>query len=796
MMSKTILEVINLKKYFVNKGSVNKAVDDVSFDVKEGEIVGLIGESGSGKTTIGRSLLRLYDDYNGFVRLDGQIISGKKISRKRRKFMRKNIQMIFQDPMASLNGQNTIYSILKEPLIVNGIIKNKRKDIASDWYKVKQNFRYTFLEQALKFQLQNLEISIDLHTPFIKKWQKQAYQVSFDLENNLDDQFNSYFGYLEDRTKINSVVINGLYTNTEKLIALYEQKQQDFRNQRIDFDEVELENARNNYNHQFNLLFLNQNFLDLKATYTASNNKYLEIKNNYNDVANISKNSVRNFQAEIKNEYKMHRNDAYSSYSLDFFFHKYKLYLINKQLYKELSANLNKLLFLDFEDLKQLATEFKQYSQDFYANNLIVDTTKKASIKQIKQIIKEQYNFDLTKYIEKSANLKQQLLQEKRQACKTKFADLLQVVKAFFKGPKVNLDNFKNAKNQLKQAQATFDAEAEKYVLEYNKRIEVIKQQIEQKQVILADLKAQDDAIFAQFKLNHKNFTEFYTNQIIKPLEKAKKDTKEYAEYKQHIIDLKVYQTNVADRLNGIKSFVIESKYLNKNLHNIYSLLGITKLDLKTTNSWLDKPLNFVMKPIRMAKIGELYAQNIIYKALEDVGLLKQFAYRYPHEFSGGQRQRIVIARALITEPKVIVADEPIASLDISIQAQVVNLLKDLCKQKNIGMVFIAHDLSMIEYVADRVQIMHLGKIVESGKTENIYQNAVHPYTLNLFKAIPKISNANEKFQDVKFELSYLEEQTFPNVASQFVISEGMHYVYGTQSQFENWTSGKIDKDE
>ncbi|CRH45397.1 peptide ABC transport ATP-binding protein [Mycoplasmopsis arginini] len=162
----------------------------------------------------------------------------------------------------------------------------------------------------------------------------------------------------------------------------------------------------------------------------------------------------------------------------------------------------------------------------------------------------------------------------------------------------------------------------------------------------------------------------------------------------------------------------------------------------------------------------------IIYRSLEDVGLLKQFAYRYPHEFSGGQLQRIVIARALITEPKVIVADEPIASLDISIQAQVVNLLKDLCVQKNIGLIFIAHDLSMIEYVADNVQIMHLGKIVESGVTEAIYNNPLHPYTINLFKAIPKISNANEKFQNVSFNLDYIYEQQFPNIPENFQVDE------------------------
>jgi ATPase components of various ABC-type transport systems, contain duplicated ATPase len=129
---RTILSLDNLKKYFVNQGYINKAVDGVSFDVHEGEIVGLIGESGSGKTTVGRTLLRLYEDYNGFVRLNDKIISGKHITNKRRKFLRRNIQMIFQDPYASLNGQKTVYSILKEPLLVNGVMKEKLDDLFSD----------------------------------------------------------------------------------------------------------------------------------------------------------------------------------------------------------------------------------------------------------------------------------------------------------------------------------------------------------------------------------------------------------------------------------------------------------------------------------------------------------------------------------------------------------------------------------------------------------------------------------------------------------------------------------------
>ncbi|MFV8418166.1 ATP-binding cassette domain-containing protein [Mycoplasma sp. VS299A] len=785
---KTILEIINLKKYFVNKNAVNKAVDNVSFDVKEGEIVGLIGESGSGKTTIGRSLLRLYDDYNGFVRLDGKIISGKRISRKRKKFMHKNIQMIFQDPMASLNGQNTIYSILKEPLIVNGIIKNKRKDISKDWRKVKGNFRFTFIEHALQYQLKSLLISNKLHEPFITKWENLGNQITFDVQNNLDDQFNSYFAYLEERTKINSIVINNLYKNTEELLALYEAKQADFRDKKIDFDEVKLEEARNKYKHEKELFWFTQQYYDLKALYNEQKVVFDEDKTNYKDTAKISKTSIKNFLAEVKNEYRMHRNDAFSTTFLDYYFHEYKLYLINHRLYQELKANYSKLKFLSFEELLKMSDEFRKYSQEFYATKLNIDTSSKASIKQLKNIVKEEYDFNLDSYIEQSLQLQRQL---KTQYKKSKQAINKTKAKMFVEAFRYAPDYYASrmqAKEQLAQAQALFDAEAKKYVVSYRERIQKLQEEIAQASAIDKDLRARDKKVFAQFMQNNDNFMKFFEKEVIAPLSKAKKNSKDYKKYLQRQIDLKVYKTNVEDRLNGIASFKIEQKYLNKNLYSVYLLMGITRKDQKYKKMGkFGSLLVGLGLPLRMRRISNLYTQSIIYKALEDVGLLKQFAYRYPHEFSGGQRQRIVIARALITEPKIIVADEPIASLDISIQAQVVNLLKDLCKKKNIGMVFIAHDLSMIEYIADRVQIMHLGKIVESGKTEAIYANPIHPYTINLFKAIPKISNANEKFKDVKFELSYLEEQMFPNIATQFEVEDGLHYVYGTQSQVEKW---------
>ena len=122
---------------------------------------------------------------------------------------------------------------------------------------------------------------------------------------------------------------------------------------------------------------------------------------------------------------------------------------------------------------------------------------------------------------------------------------------------------------------------------------------------------------------------------------------------------------------------------------------------------------------------------------LKKVGLSKEQEMRYPHEFSGGQRQRIGIARALATEPKIIIADEPVSALDVSIQAQVINLMMDLQEEFNLTILFIAHDLSVVKHISSHIGVMYLGNLVESGSANNIFSNPQHDYTKKLLKAIP-----------------------------------------------------------
>lgn len=180
-----------------------------------------------------------------------------------------------------------------------------------------------------------------------------------------------------------------------------------------------------------------------------------------------------------------------------------------------------------------------------------------------------------------------------------------------------------------------------------------------------------------------------------------------------------------------------------------------------------------------------------VLKALTAVGLSPEHAIRFPHQFSGGQRQRIGIARAIVLNPKLLIADEAISALDVSIQAQVVTLLDEIQKETNVAILFIAHDLSMVKYISDRIGVIHLGHLVETGTSEEIFSNPIHPYTKSLLSVVPSPNPLLERNR-VAFSYDYAtsglnyEEAEMINVG-------GFHEVRGTKEEVDSWMNNKFD---
>lgn len=227
-----------------------------------------------------------------------------------------------------------------------------------------------------------------------------------------------------------------------------------------------------------------------------------------------------------------------------------------------------------------------------------------------------------------------------------------------------------------------------------------------------------------------------------------------------------------------------EEKLVKKNIQMIFqdpaaSLNERANIDYIVSEGLYNFHL-FKSKEERLAKVTDM---------MESVGLLPEHLSRYPHEFSGGQRQRIGIARALVIEPQLVLADEPISALDVSIRAQVLNLLKKLQNEKNLTYLFIAHDLSIIRYISDRIAVMHHGHIVELGKAEEIYSHPIHPYTRALLTAIPQ---PDPKTKEERKKLVY-ENEDLDYEKCSWIEAKPDHYILATEELAEAWKNDDVD---
>lgn len=360
----------------------------------------------------------------------------------------------------------------------------------------------------------------------------------------------------------------------------------------------------------------------------------------------------------------------------------------------------------------------------------------------------------------------------------------------FFHGTRI-VSDVKDAKLQYKDKVDGFNFNKEEEVKDLNQRLQdakISKEEFDQELIQLND-KYQSELLDAKDTYKQAKRDRRFESIKDESAKKAKKEINTFPEYKEIVtkyeranIETKEYISELQSKINKAKEqisnlskddkdayaaekskyndYIIELKKAQKevklnnirqkqDIHNLkYGLVHRNRLLMRKMQMIFQDPIaslnprmtvqEIIAEGLRINGVkNEKEIDERVKAALKTVGLVPEHASRYPHEFSGGQRQRIGIARALVVEPSFIIADEPISALDVSIRAQIINLLNDLRETKGITIMFIAHDLSVVKYFSDRLAVMYFGHIVEIGAKDRIFDNPLHPYTLSLMESIP-----------------------------------------------------------
>ena len=282
----------------------------------------------------------------------------------------------------------------------------------------------------------------------------------------------------------------------------------------------------------------------------------------------------------------------------------------------------------------------------------------------------------------------------------------------------------------------------------------------------LAGIIAENKSHIVKARYDHKHVDHEYAAKLIKELDD---------EYLPKIEELK--KNGSSEQLSALNKEYRKKRHIAKNTRLVTQIQMIFQDPVASLN-----PRMTVREIIAEGLVingikDQAYIDEKVYEILELVGLVREHAGRYPHEFSGGQKQRIGIARSVIMNPEMIIADEPVSALDVSIQAQVINLLNDLKEKLGLTILFIAHDLSVVKYFSDRIGVMHFGKMVELASADELFAHPLHPYTKSLLSAIPLPDPISEKTRK-RITYNPLAEHDYTvNKPSMREVAPG-HFVY------------------
>lgn len=770
MEKKKILKIENLNKFFINRNNYKIALDNISFDVTEGDFLGIIGESGSGKTTLGRTIIRLNDATSGKIKLFNKNISNKKISKQENLTICRSMQMIFQDPLSSLNPKMNILKIISEPIVINKSLKKENIKIIDSRHKTNFLFEYEILsglaknkyEKLYEYYVEYKKIINETITKIddFKFTNNDSWTESFsDLETIFDHYIMSQKPVIE--------ILNKMNENAKKIIKVYDKK----------VKTNDLDPIYSKYIEYAN------NLDEAKADFGNKENSINNLKKKFNkikkDIAFFKSNRlVKSEIKDLKIHIKLNSNGMkIAKTKRDYNFKK--ILLIRDRLKLGILDD-----FLNFEnvDEENLINEYRNIRDiidEFFKNEFIrifndnISENYEEKMSSIDyDLIKKEIENNLSKSLIDFKN-KLQMIDEKNKI----------IINVLLSEKTMIAEEISKLKLKKKEQEKTFYS-SESYIQKNNdfkkikEELNLIRKEKHKKHndfiyKSLSELKEKIKIESNEVK-NRKNFLSKRLNILIKELIDIRPN--DLANFSKKDVS-QVIKKNTKSMKEQLKNKMSSFKLIDFEFTKILEYYFIEERICSSNRSKLFFYRNDFLKIMILEKVFEL---------LESVGLKKEHAYRYPHEFSGGQRQRIVIARALINDPKIIIADEAISALDVSIQAQVVNMMKELCDKRDVTFLFIAHDISMVHYICNKVIIMHNGKIVEKGSTNKIFKNPIHPYTQSLLKAVPELWKMDVDLSLFGDNSNYSESYSISN-KPYFMKVENDHDVLATKEQFDKW---------